>query len=723
PNNEKIAFKNAALEFSTVESTDPNEVPDTVSSSPSTSTTPTFGKKATSTIGSSNQDQDENNTVLTTSDSAVSSPIFYACVVLGAVGLVGAVVASRAKDNRDVSVKCLATTEAPAITPPLAVAHPSVWAPPASEVHVVIDDHSTKDVRLPLGAVQTADGEVVVPASRRADGSTRKPIRIRQGYVPQDEVPKYKTVAQRRREQEAKRAAEAKTDDAVVDELPMDKLSLDQKEEAPVADERSRSGGRNLQQGQKWREQAETKETTDGKSGDRQQQLKRQLTKINKQLKEITKLENASLSTQQQQKIARKSALQQQRNDIIAELNGATIELNMAEDSATVPVVSTEKKGPLHFEDEAGLFKTVCRTFMRSKKCTRTGCKFVHDKQLCLYYWKTGQCKFGDECRKNHFVTLPDPNANEEEPTSVASGGEELEKKKKSAKKSKDKKPNEKDEKAEINKTKDNKANANKTKEEKAKDVEKQETDKKAKKKKKNERRQATKKNTENFEPMTKPVDLRITYDLGSKDDRFSTPLTSRDVVLVPNLFSDFKKGELYAKLMHELDNCGIPREQLLKMWHGNDKIDGTHLIVDDHSSWKAKCPTFDLVTDRLKKFFSLDIKATRFNWYKDTSQWKPFHFDAAAVKPHIAAIQNFTVGISFGATRDAAFEHAKTKTVVSVPQPDGCVYAFAKDTNVIWRHGILQDVPVRDEGRISVIAWGWVDNMADVASPVAPAS
>jgi hypothetical protein len=52
------------------------------------------------------------------------------------------------------------------------------------------------------------------------------------------------------------------------------------------------------------------------------------LTKINKQLKEIAKLEDAeapSLSTQQEQKLARKSTLQQQRNEIIAELNGATV--------------------------------------------------------------------------------------------------------------------------------------------------------------------------------------------------------------------------------------------------------------------------------------------------------------------------------------------------------------------------------------------------------------
>ena len=29
------------------------------------------------------------------------------------------------------------------------------------------------------------------------------------------------------------------------------------------------------------------------------------------------------------------------------------------------------------------------------------------------------------------------------------------------------------------------------------------------------------------------------------------------------------------------------------------------------------------------------------FNLYKDSSQWKPYHHDAAAIKPHIAKIQN----------------------------------------------------------------------------------
>lgn len=227
-----------------------------------------------------------------------------------------------------------------------------------------------------------------------------------------------------------------------------------------------------------------------------------------------------------------------------------------------------------------------------------------------------------------------------------------------------------------------------------------------------NNKRPPKKKNTECFEPMSKPVDMRIVCDNGTSRDKTSVPLTTRDVLLAPNVFNDFAPGELYNRLVKELNSCGIPPEKLLKMWHGNDKIEGTHLIADDKTRWKDTCPTFKLVIDRLRDFFNMDIQATRFNWYQDTSQWKPFHFDAAAVNPEKAAVQNFTVAVSFGANREAAFEHAGTKTVVSLPQPDGWIYAFAKDTNIIWRHGILQDNPVRDEGRISVIAWGWVDNM-----------
>ena len=281
----------------------------------------------------------------------------------------------------------------------------------------------------------------------------------------------------------------------------------------------------------------------------------------------------------------------------------------------------------------------ICNNFMYRKCTYDDSCKYIHDTNICFYFWKNNSCKFGDGCKKSHKYN---------------------------------------------------------------KEVDKQ-------------KRPQRKRNTECFEPMTKPVDLRFVCELGTSKDKTSTPLTTRDVLLAPNVFNDFKQGELYSKLISEIQTCGIPEDKLLKLWHGNDKIEGTHFIADDKTRWKDNCPTFNLVLDRIRNFFNMDLQATRFNWYTDTSQWKPFHHDAAAVNPEKAAVQNFTVAVSFGATRDAAFEHAQTKTVVSSPQPDGWIYAFSKDTNVIWRHGILQDIPIRNEGRISVIAWGWVDNMTNL--------
>lgn len=294
----------------------------------------------------------------------------------------------------------------------------------------------------------------------------------------------------------------------------------------------------------------------------------------------------------------------------------------------------------------------ICKDFM-FKKCKREHCKFSHVENVCFYFWKNGSCKYDVECKKSHeFRYNKIDNLNNEN---------EMIKKK--------------------NKDKYNKRKV---------------------------------KNTECFVPMDKNlIDLRIVCD----PDRnvFSIPITSKDLVLAPNVFSDYQPYEIYDKLLYEINNCGIPEEDLFKMWHGNDKIDGTHLIVDDHLHWKDKCPTFRLVLERIAQYFKMNIKSTRFNYYKDTFQWKPFHHDAAAINPQKAKNQNFTVAVSFGVTRDAALEHAKTRTVISSPQPDGCIYAFSKDTNVIWRHGILQEQNPQELGRISIIAWGWIDNIKQI--------
>ena len=65
---------------------------------------------------------------------------------------------------------------------------------------------------------------------------------------------------------------------------------------------------------------------------------------------------------------------------------------------------------------------------------------------------------------------------------------------------------------------------------------------------------------------------------------------------------------------------------------------------------------------------------------------------------------------------REVAFEHAKTKSTIALPQPNGSIYAFGKNVNVTWRHGIPAIHPrlFSNEGRISIIAWGWRDDMVE---------
>ena len=214
-------------------------------------------------------------------------------------------------------------------------------------------------------------------------------------------------------------------------------------------------------------------------------------------------------------------------------------------------------------------------------------------------------------------------------------------------------------------------------------------------------RREHRVKNTTNFNPCHSPPDMRLIYQHGG--DKFLKKITVRDVILVSGLFED--SGNIYQQLSDEISGAGLTKEQLWKSWHGD-----THFIADDHVGWKNSCPTFQKILSKIAYYFDMDIKATRLNHYQDSHEWKPFHHDAAAVKKDKAKTQNFTVAISFGLEREAAFQHAKTGTILSVPCPNGSIYVFSRDVNIIWKHGIRQMSPDKymNQGRYSIIAWGW---------------
>lgn len=238
-----------------------------------------------------------------------------------------------------------------------------------------------------------------------------------------------------------------------------------------------------------------------------------------------------------------------------------------------------------------------------------------------------------------------------------------------------------------------------------------------------------TPKNTESFEPNYTPADLRVLVDVAGTKKTSSLSFQSKDVVVVPDLFGSEDDWTIHNKLLDEMEKSGIDSDRLWKLWHGD-----SHMIADDSTHFKEKCPTFLKVLDRIRDYFGMDIKATRFNLYRDDKDWKPFHFDASAVKPEKAKIQNITVGVSFGRTRDIAFEDAVEgkghRRVVSFPMPNGYTYAFCKDINTNWRHGVpaipvskgdTLDVQHRwtedqqtDKSRISIIAWGW-RNQVDI--------
>jgi len=183
-----------------------------------------------------------------------------------------------------------------------------------------------------------------------------------------------------------------------------------------------------------------------------------------------------------------------------------------------------------------------------------------------------------------------------------------------------------------------------------------------------------------------------------NKDD--TNNLSERDVFLCPNIFTN---SDYYNTLLEEIKQIG--KNDIFKLWHGD-----THYIVDDHINWKKLCPKFIEVIDTIKEYFGLDVKATRFNWYENSNHFKPYHFDAAAFDEEKAKFQNITIGVSFGATRDIAFEHAVSKNTISFPLIDKMIYGFSKQVNIDWRHGIPQIHPdnFSNQGRISIIIWGY---------------
>ena len=114
---------------------------------------------------------------------------------------------------------------------------------------------------------------------------------------------------------------------------------------------------------------------------------------------------------------------------------------------------------------------------------------------------------------------------------------------------------------------------------------------------------------------------------------------------------------------------------------------------------------TFNKIVNYISEYFDLDIYHTRMNFYQDQSDWKPFHHDSHAYGDK-ALREDFTVGVSFGDSRDLDFLHVESDLKFAFPQNNGDLFAFTSLVNKKFMHGVPKCTSIKGP-RISIICWG----------------
>ena len=210
--------------------------------------------------------------------------------------------------------------------------------------------------------------------------------------------------------------------------------------------------------------------------------------------------------------------------------------------------------------------------------------------------------------------------------------------------------------------------------------------------------------NTESWDPASTFVRPEMRVVVGPKTRVFNKPLKHDDVVVVPEFFCAEDDWSMYYQLVEEMRAL---QQEGQKNAEWIPWAEGCHLISKNPSG----CSTYEKVVKRTAEYFGIKegSQATRFNWYRDSSDWKPFHNDSAAYNPQRAKQQNITVGVSFGAERELAFLHGTSKQRVYFPQCNGMLFAFGRDVNIKWQHGVnaLPKEMHNGKGRVSIILWG----------------
>jgi hypothetical protein len=146
-----------------------------------------------------------------------------------------------------------------------------------------------------------------------------------------------------------------------------------------------------------------------------------------------------------------------------------------------------------------------------------------------------------------------------------------------------------------------------------------------------------TGRNTESFDPQSTLVRPDVRVVVGNPTQpKYNKPLKHDDVVVVPELFGNEDDWTLYYQLIDELTT--VQQEQNQRQAEpskSNDGNNNTNNNSTDFISWHegshliCKSPqeskTFQMIVQKLCDYFNIDIQSagTRFNWYKDSQDWK----------------------------------------------------------------------------------------------------
>ena len=124
--------------------------------------------------------------------------------------------------------------------------------------------------------------------------------------------------------------------------------------------------------------------------------------------------------------------------------------------------------------------------------------------------------------------------------------------------------------------------------------------------------------NTESWDPESTLVRPEMRVVVGSKTRTFNKTLKHDDVVIVPEFFCAEDDWGMYYKLVEEMravQKDGQKNSEWIP-W-----AEGSHLISKNPKG----CPTYEKVVARTAEYFKIKpgSEATRFNWYRDSSDWK----------------------------------------------------------------------------------------------------